>query len=79
MKDTKKTKKITYWVMSILIALATCVLGLLETSCDPKLIKNFSDGYQYMYEHIFYTIEPQGDTIYYTGANTYSNELIKIN
>lgn len=65
MKDKKEIKKLIYWAASIAIALATCVIGLLETSCCPHLIKNISDGYEKMYETIFYTVNTDGDTTYY--------------
>lgn len=68
-EKTKNRKKVIYWIASIAIAVATCVLGLLETSCCPHLIKNISDGYEKMYETIFYTIK-DGDTTYYATTAT---------
>lgn len=74
----KKTnwKKVTYWVASIAIAVATCILTMLETSCCPHLIRNISDGYAKMYETIFYTVN-NGDTTYY--ATTATLEELKKN
>lgn len=65
----KKTKKAIYWIASIAIAIATCVLTLLETSCCPQLLHNISDGYEKMYESIFYTVQ-DGDTTYYVTKHT---------
>lgn len=68
-EKTKKRRKVIYWIASIALAVATCVLGLLETSCCPHLIKNISDGYEKMYETIFYTVK-DGDTTYYATTAT---------
>lgn len=75
----KKTKKILYWVFSILSAVAVCVLSMLETSCCPQLVHQFAKGYEKWYDEIFYTIEPTGDTLYYTTQSPYRGELTKIN
>lgn len=60
-----KTKKALKWTATIIGAICATILTLIETSCCPHLIKNISDGYEKMYETIFYTINQDGDTSYY--------------
>lgn len=69
MKKKINWKKIIYWLASIAIAVATTILTLLETSCCPQLLHNISDGYEKMYESIFYTVQ-DGDTTYYVTKHT---------
>lgn len=79
MKKKINNKKIAYWIASIAIAVATCVLSMLETSCCPQLMHNFAKGYEKWYDEIFYTIEPTGDTLYYTTKRMDCGELQKLN